>query len=42
MPHHYHPPGAVGKAKPPRTLVPAPLQAVGCTAPWFLHRDGWV
>jgi hypothetical protein len=22
-----------------RTLLPAPLQAVACTAPWFLHRD---
>ena len=22
-----------------RTLLPAPLQAVVCTAPWFLHGD---
>ena len=23
-----------------RTLLPAPLQATTCTAPWFLHGDG--
>jgi hypothetical protein len=25
-----------------RTLLPAPLQAVACTAPWFLHWDAGV